>query len=251
MNDINSAAPVVAPVVVATAGTAASVAGAGTGAGTIAIPSFGLQQEQGAYSFFSYDPKVEHPAPEGARLVTALYRSKAGKQAARPNEAMFAPDWITPELVTENSAVLTEYLISFLQDQEQEMIRAKHKDFSTVLGESTFTLPALLDYMASKGAGARLSGEVIGKWYKESGLEAALGELYLEKTGMDTKAAQIVEFIGKKLQGLASPKVVWTEAEKEKLLPLIESAEQSSLRDKLLARIAGMTGVCEDMLDAL
>ena len=216
------------------------------------VPSFAMEKEQGTFSFFSYDPKQEYPAPEGARLVNCLYRSKAGKQAARPNEAMFIPDWITADMIADNMPQLVEYFISFLQDQEQEAIREKHKACTTMIGNSQFQLAALLEYMTSKGAGARLSGELIGEWYKASGLAEALEALYMEKTGgMVDKSQQLVEFIGKKLQSLASPKTVWTEEEKQKLVPILESADSCTMRDKLLARVNGMAAVSTSLLDAL
>lgn len=202
-------------------------------------------------SFFDYDAKQEYPAPDGKRLVTCLYRSKAGHTAARPNQAMFIPDWITPELVAENLPVLSEYIVSYLQDMEQDMIRAKHKECSTMLGDSVFSIASLREYLDSKGAGVRLSGEAITAWYKDSGLQEALVLLYTEKAGA-SKAPLLVEFIGKRLVSLASPKTVWSAEEIEKIKPLLDSAEADSMKAKLLGRIASMQEAgTESLLDAL
>ena len=209
------------------------------------------EQAQTTYGFFPYDAKLQYPAPDYQRLVTCLYRHKEGTAAARPNEGIFVPDWITEQVVTDNIGVLVDLLVGYLQEQENLRVKESHKLHSKGFGDSFFTLELLLGYLEDKGAGSRLSGETIREWYKDSGLYDAVLELYMEKTGQDTaKVEAIVSFIGKKLESLASPKTVWTEEEKEKLVPLLEVVADTSLGAKLLARIERMSEG-ESMLDAL
>lgn len=218
----------------------------------VSLPAATTQEvTQAVYNFFGYDAKLQYPAPDNNRLVTCLYRTKEGHIAARPNEGIFVPDWITEQVVTDNIGVLTDILVGYLQEQENLRVKESHKLHSKGFGDSFFTMELLLGYLEDKGAGSRLSGETIKEWYKDSGLEEAVTELYMEKTEQNVdKVTAIVSFIGKKLESLASPRTVWTQEEKDKLVPLLEVVADTSLGAKLLARIERMSEG-ESMLDAL
>ena len=217
----------------------------------IQVPATTEEVAQATYNFFSYDAKLQYPAPDAQRLITCLYRHKEGTQATHANEGIFIPDWITEQVVTDNIGILVDVLVGYLQDQENLRVKESHKLHSKGFGDSFFTLELLLGYLEDKGAGSRLSGETIREWYTQSGLEEAVTELYMEKTGQDVdKVTAIVAFIGKKLESLASPKTVWTQEEKDKLLPLLEVVSDTSVGAKLLARIERMSDA-DSMLDAL
>lgn len=211
-----------------------------------------INTNEATFRFFAYDSKMQYPAPDAMRLVTCLYRTKKGETPARPNEGIFIPDWITPEIVEQNMSKLVDYFTGYLQEQENERVKESHKLHSKGFGGSFFTLANLISYLEDKGAGARLSGETIKEWYVESGLEEAVTALYLEKLGADQqdKVEAISSFICKKLESLASPKTIWSEEEKEKLVPILETVADTSTGAKLLGRVERMKEA-DSLLDAL
>lgn len=217
-----------------------------------AIQQAASTEPETAYKFFAYDSKEQYPAPDGQRLVTCLYRAKDKTTPAdNPNEGMFIPDWITEQVVVNNIGSIAEYVVSFLQHQEDERIKDAHKNKSIGFGDTYFQLQHILTWLADKGAGARLNADNVKQWFVESGLAVALHQLYLEKTADADKAAHIVEYLQGKLCSLASPKTIWSDEEQEKIIPLLESVKDTSTGAKLLNRISKMTVKDQDMLDAL
>ena len=211
------------------------------------------EHSQHIYKFFPYDSKQSYPAPDGMRLTTCLYRAaKEGETAKHENVGMFVPDWISLELVTEKLPILGEHIIAWLQSMDDSRIKASYESASKGFGDSYFSIDMLLAYLEEKNTSARLSGEQITEWFTSSELKEAMLQLYTEKSGSAEKAAKIVAFLEKKLKSLASPKTYWSQEEQDKILPLLETVDDTAIGRKLVMRIKAMSVEEEqDLIDAL
>ena len=208
--------------------------------------------------FFAYDAKQQYPAPDGKRLVQCMYREKkdsAGNviPAARPNEAMFIPDWITEEYVANNLPLFMDYIVSYLQQQEDQRVKEAHRRGSMMLGEVFFSARNLMDYLDQTTTSSKLSAELIDKWFAESDLKVALTAHYIEIAG-EEKAVQLIPFIAKKLSELAAVKPNWNEPEIIKFMEILEPVRGDSVGRKLYAKLESMKArieIAENLIDCL
>lgn len=228
----------------------------------------------GMASFREYASQLAIPEIAGTRIVKCLYKeNQKTKEKAGVNSYVRIPECFSemeiqkPEVL----AKLAPYFLDYLEEKQDTMIKDWHKK-----GVSSFLITGLnVDQLVSwleenQGAG-RLNSEKIAAWFAEV-LEQKLIAAFAKKLDLDlvaltsnnemevsaetaeklAKLEKIVEAYRDKFCSLASPKIVFKEADclaLQTILTKFELADSISLR--FMERLEKMKTKVDDVLLAL
>lgn len=216
-------------------------------------------------AFRPYDSQLPIPELAGFRTVKCLYKiAKTGKnagKAAGENSYIRIADGITETVVAERIAELAPYLTSYLQEQENLLVKNLHKAGMTVVSPKQYGLDAVIAMLEEAGTASRMNKEMIETWF-DADLSDTLLVAFAEKMGLDEnmtaedeeKLQTIVAVYKAKLGSLASPKVFYKEEEVEMLLKAIGFAEgDSPVKPRIVARLEKMkdSGTTESLMSLL
>jgi len=216
------------------------------------------------YKFRPYDPQLPIEAMKGNRVVKCLYKENTatGKKAGENSYIQIPTAHISESVVIEQIQELAPYVVAFLQDAEDKVIKEAHKNKSIGFGASYFSLDKILAYLDEQGQGNRLNKERIEQWFKEEmrdnliaafaakmGISETPSEEELDKLAACTTAYQ------NKFTALAGGKTLYREEECELLQKALNvtEAKKSPIGERFYARLEKMKQVSNgsDLLDLL
>lgn len=204
-------------------------------------------------AFRPYDSQLPVPELDGFRTVKCLYKvAKTGKnagKAAAENSYIRVADSITLETVTSRITELAPYVVSYLQEQEAQIIRKLHVSGMTLLSPRQYGLDRVLEVLEEAGLSQRLNKEQIEEWFTAEmadGLLVAFADkMGVTDTPTEAEAAKLTTIIGVykgKFGSLASGKTHYREEEADMLLKALEvtGAGDTALGARFTARLEKM-----------
>lgn len=207
------------------------------------------------YKFRPYDAQLPTEDIKGCRIVKCLYKenTKTGKKAGENSYINIPTNHLTESVLRDNFDRLVEYFLSYMQEQEDAIIKLAHKTGSIGFGESYFSLDKIVDYLAETGQSARLNKEKIQAWFS-SEVEDSLLSAFAGKLGIDTEnpseseleqLLQVTSVYRAKFESLASPKVHYKKEECELLQKAlaVTGADKSVIGSKFVNRLESMKNV--------
>ncbi len=212
------------------------------------------------YTFRPYDSQLPIEVPQGQRVAKCLYKAPRGKtEAPWPNEYILVPTaHLSDSVLLENIERLLPYISTFLQEEEDRLIKEAHKKHSKGFGASWFSLDNILAALDEAGKSRRLKKEDIVQWFEQY-MREPLELAFVEKLGASSnadlaKVEAIVEAYKAKFGSLAGGKTFYKQEDREALLRALDitGANTSEIGRRLQARLEGMKDQKdEDLLAAL
>jgi hypothetical protein len=216
-------------------------------------------------NFYDYSSQMELPEITGTRIVKCQYKSSKGKEA-RQAQYVRIPDYISEDTVADNIGELMPYIVNWLQDSEDSMIKVDHAKGLTQVYVDGLGVEKIMTFLEISGSGNRLNGDKIAAWFSAD-LEGLIKSKLFERLGINPNQENVsetdkqkVELITQsyldKLVSLASPKTTMSEANCEVLIKLIEDSYENSdvisvVASNLLRRLNGILQEAKDTLIAL
>jgi len=207
------------------------------------------------YKYLPYDAQLPVNEIEGCRVVKVLYKEnpKTGTKAGENSYINIPCNHLTEEVLKENFDRLSEFFLSYMQEQENQIIKAHHKAGGLGFTASFLSLDKIVDYLQETGQSARLNKEKIANWFT-SEMEDKLIDAFAGKLGIDIasptdseleKLAAITATYRAKYESLASPKVVYKKEECELLQKALNvtGADKSVIGSKFVSRLESMKNV--------
>ena len=216
--------------------------------------------------FKPYDSQLPLADIEGTRIVKCLYQKnpKTNKKAQENSYVRLPVKHLTEELIVERITELTPYVLAYLQEQENDMIRADHKAGLLRVYCEALSLDKIIDRLEEKEEGARLNKDKIEAWFATH-LYDSLAVKFASKLAPNAKPEEleeeqlvklqmILDAYKKKFASLASGKSFVKEEDCISMIRCIQSvdeAAQSLIGKRFIARLEGMSKKEEDLLMSL
>ena len=212
-------------------------------------------------AFVPYDSALGYPELDGFRNVKCLYKvaktgANAGK-AAGTNSVIRIADGITEAVVQERVQELAPYIVGYLQEQENALVKKLHVAGMTVLSPKQYGLDAVIAALEESGASNRLNKEKIEDWFTASMLDALIvafsDKMGVSETPSDAeleKLDSIINVYKSKFGSLASGKTHYRVEEAEMLLKALEitGGGDTIIGGKFVLRLERMKGSTPDDL---
>lgn len=212
--------------------------------------------------FRPYDSQLPVPELKGYRTVKVIYREnkKTGEKAGETSYIRI-PDYITEQAVADKLEQFMPFFVSYLQSQEDELIKQLHKNGATEIKEGTLSLDAVLEHLENSQQSVRLNSEKIVEWFRDN-MADKLADAFAEKMGVseeptEAELEKLVTIVGvyeKKLASLASPKTAYRPEEAETLQKALEvtGGKDTVVGSRFYKRLEDMkTKTPEDLLLSL
>lgn len=219
-----------------------------------------LGEKLGEYKV--YDSQLPIAEIAGTRIVKCLYQiNKAtGKKAAENSYVRIPTKHLTEEIIVDKIIELAPYVLSFLEDKENEIIRNDHKNGILNVFYDSLGLDKIIDKLEADETSSRLTKEKVEAWY-ESEVAESLTVLFATKMGLDDnsneeellKLEMILGCYKKKFISLASNKVLIKEEDCISMINVIKSceAEGSLIGRRFIGKLEKMSVKKEDLLFSL
>lgn len=210
-------------------------------------------------TFRPYEPTLEYPAIKGFRMVKCLYKKPKTGEAAGENSYIRIEDNISEQAVADFLPKLSPYFVTFLQEQQNALVKEMHKAGKTKVSVDSYSLDSLVSYLEEQGKGNRLNKEKIEAWFNESVYDS-LVVAFSEKLGLDEnlnpseeeleKLEQIIGVYKNKFASLAGGKTHYRKEEAELLQKALEvsGADETILGSRFNDRLEKMKTVSSDDL---
>ena len=207
-------------------------------------------QDVGA--FRPYDSALPVPTLKGTRTVKLLYKKnpKTGKSMAE-NSFIRVADYLTEDLVVSKVNELASYVVSFLQAEEDKLIKSYHVAGAKRIEDRDLSLDAIIESLEASMVSSRLNKEKIAEWFKLT-MEEQLIVIIASKLGLPhvevaseaelEKIETIVLAYKAKFESFASGKTYYRKEEAESLLRALEltGADKSFIGSKFIGRLDKM-----------
>lgn len=222
------------------------------------------EQTEVLYKYHAYDSQLPIDAVSGRRVVKCLYKenAKTGKKAGINSYIQIPVAHITEEIVIQEAKKLAPYVLSFLQAEEDKLIKKHHASGGLGMSDAWFSLDKVLVALDEAGQGNRLNKEKIDAWFDES-MREPLVKAFADKVCSNSeqpteqeleKLAAVTNAYKAKFGSLASGKTFYRPEECEKLQKVLEVTEatKTSIGERFNARLESMkTTEANDLLLAL
>ena len=213
-------------------------------------------------TFRPYNAQLGAPSLEGYRNVKCLYKVNAKTHtSAGENSYIRIIDSITEEAVAARITELAPYLVGYLQEQENILVKKLHVAGMTVLSPQQYGIDAVVAHLEESGVSNRLNKEKIEDWFTGAMLEplmVAFGDkmqISSEPTDAELeKLDTIISVYKAKFGSLASGKTAYRVEEADMLLRSLEitGADKTIIGTKFVARLEKMkVATPDDLLLAL
>ena len=204
---------------------------------SVGIPANGMAH------FKPYDSQLTIPETAGTRIIKCLYQlnKKTGKKAGTNSYIRISCDHISEEEITAKLPELLPHLVSFLQGEEDKIIKELHRKGQTNLLLSTLSLDKIIESLEESDSG-RLNGAAINEWF-DSFVAPSLLSLLAAKLAISlddanenelVKIETILNAYKNKFAMLASPKTRFIESDRASLSNCLEKVFPND--DNLIAR---------------
>jgi len=209
-------------------------------------------------SFQEYDTALALADVSGFRAVKCLYKTNAGTgKIAGKNSYIYLVDDVTEENVQARLPEFMPYIVSYLQEQENQIVKELHKSGSVYLADSATGLDVILSKLEASGTGNRLNKEKIESWFIDS-MQDSLSEAFSSKMGISAESSEaelaklisVVDTYKAKFSGLASGKVSYRAEEAEVLVRslAVTKADKSLIGSRFALRLQRMIDKKDDDL---
>lgn len=201
-----------------------------------------------------YDSQLPIAEIAGSRVVKCLYQ-KSSSQAS--SYVRVPTKHLTEELILERIAELTPYVLTFLQDVEDSMIKADHKAGLLSVYTESLSLDKLIERLEAAEQGARLNKEKIEAWFDDCIAEDLVtffaAKMNISNEPTEDELAKLALVLGaykKKFASLASGKTFIKEADCIAMAKVIQEcgAGDSLIGSRFIARLDKMSQKEEDLL---
>lgn len=223
------------------------------------LESVGLNAN-GLNHFKAYDSQLAIPETEGTRIVKCLYQEnkKTGKKAGENSYIRLPVSHITPEIIASRLDELTPYIMGFLFDKEDLIVKEAHKKGQLNFESSALSLDKIIEKLEESELSGRLNKEMISAWFNEV-ISDDLAAQFAEKLGLHadssdadiSKLGKVIAAYKGKFESLASPKISLIDADCLALISVIKKVDskQSLIGLKFIKKLeATMAKVEEDLL---
>lgn len=204
--------------------------------------------------FQNYNSQIVPAYIEGTRIVKCCYKHTKNmkEEDKRTNQYVRIPDHISEDTVVENIEVLMDHIIGFLQETEDEMIKADHKAYVSRVYTEYLNIDKIVAYLDEQETSGRLTKEKIAAWF-ETELKDKLTEAFKEKTQDEVKIAAIIKQYQAKFESLAGGRTFVNKSDCDSMLKAMEVAEvfDTALGKKFKKRLEGMEEKETDLLESL
>lgn len=220
-----------------------------------------LGENLGEFKPYSNDLPITEIA--GTRIVKCLYQTnkETGKRAGTNSYVRVPTKHLTEETIAARIADLTPYILSYLQVEEDKVIKAEHRKGGTKVYTEYLSLDKIIAILESTGESTRLNKDKIELWFSES-MRDQLVILICTKLGVtaETITAEIEQKIElmiaaykAKFISLASPKTVLVESDRLALVNVINKCEagETLLGMRFISKIESMKDKVADALAEL
>jgi len=200
---------------------------------------------------------------DGSRIVKCLQQvnQKTKVKDLESKYVRIPTAHITEQIVVAEIDLLAPYVMTFLQETEDTMIKAQYKAGGVErIYVDGLSIQKILDYLDSKGLGQRLTKEKISAWFLES-VQPNLEMLFAEKMGIDSdsdeslllKLESVVVAYSSKFQMLAGGKTLLAIADCDALISVLIKcdAQDSDLGRKFIPKLEKMKESNSMELEAL
>jgi hypothetical protein len=209
-----------------------------------------------------YDSQLPIVDIEGTRIVKCLYQvAKAtGKKVAENSYVRIPVKHMTEEVIVERIAELSPYVLGWLQELEDGMIKDDHKAGILSVYTEGLSLDKIVEKLEAAEAGARLNKEKIEEWFVDA-LADSLTVKFAEKMRLHDdssleeleKLELVILAYRKKFASLASPKVMLKEEDCLAMIAVIKQceAEGSLIGKRFVGKLEKMQKREEEVLMSL
>lgn len=204
-----------------------------------------------------YDSQLPIAEIEGTRIVKCLYQ-KSSKQAS--SYVRVPTKHLTEELIVERISELTPYFLGFLQNQEEEMIKADHKAGLLSVYCEGLSLDKIVEKLDAEEAGARLNKDKIEAWF-DAEISDSLAAQFAKKLGFLENASEaelekltmIIVAYRKKFASLAGGKTFIKEEDCASMISVIMNceAQTSLLGSRFVSKLEKMSKKQDETLLSL
>jgi len=212
--------------------------------------------------FKLYDSQLPLATIAGTRIVKCLYQAPKDKSKVKKENAYvrIPCKHLTEEIIVSRIAELTPYILDYLQEQEDGIIKDEHKLGAMNIFTDSLSVDRLIERLEDKNEGARLNKDKIEKWFTDD-IYSGLLEQFAAKMGLDEESPEeeliklevVINAYKNKFTSLASGKTYIKESDCVAMIGVIVKcgAEDSLLGKRFLARLESMKSKEDDMLLSL
>lgn len=232
---------------------------------TLVSPVLDGMNTNGLVHFKEYDSQLSIPEVAGTRIVKCLYQvaktgKNAGKKAGENAYIRIPSDHINEQVICDSIAELAPYVVSYLQDKEDMIIKEAHRKGQLNFHTSGLSLAAIIEYLEENETSGRLNKEMIEAWFTQV-IADNLADLFAQKLGLHADSSEqelvklqtVIHAYKTKLASLASPKVSFKPEDCAALIGVISKADVdgSVLGKRFIKKLETMMNKEEDCLMSL
>ncbi len=221
-----------------------------------------LGEKLGEFRAYSNDLPITEIV--GTRIVKCSYQvnKNTGKKAGDNSYVRIPTKHLTEQVVIAEIAKLAPYVLGYLQEQENKMIKADHKKGSMRVYTEYLDLDKIIAALEESEQGARITKDQIEAWFTTE-MEEMLAMLVSDKMGIsasdaidaeqEAKLLDILYAYKVKFTELTSTKAILKDSDRVALVNVITKceADKSVIGSRLIARIDRMSTTISDELEAL
>lgn len=230
-----------------------------------ALPNVAGLNDNGLAKFKEYDSQLSIPEIAGTRVIKCLYQVaktgvNKGKKIATNSYIRIPADHINEEVIISKIEELAPYVVSYLQEKEDLIIKELHKTGATSVFTPKLSIGSILEYLEENETSGRLNKEMIEAWFRDS-IEPELTSLFAEKLGLHAdseaseleKLAVVINAYKVKFASLASPKAGFKPEDCTSLINVITKADKngSVFGKRFIKKLGVMKDKTEDALLSL
>lgn len=190
-------------------------------------------------------------ALSGQRLAKVGYKSSKNAPAQYPSICVSVPH-INPMDIENNVQALLPYIADMIESVQEKIIKSLYESSNGQLksvGDEDISVQSCIRFMEAEKNGGRLTGDMIGQWFKGS-MHDNLYVILAEKLGFNDPSEAQEAQIEKVLNGykglvvsLAGGKTLLTEIQRESIKKAIElcGLVEDDIGARLLNRIENMS----------
>lgn len=142
--------------------------------------------------FKAYDSQLPIAEITGTRIVKCLYQvsPKTGKKLRENSYVRVPTKHLTEEHVISSIAILSPFILTWLQELEDKEIKLGHSKGLLSLHTDSLSMDKLIERLEESNISARLTKEKIGQWF-DAFMLTDLTELVADKMGISASDADI------------------------------------------------------------
>ena len=213
-------------------------------------------------SFKPYDSQLPIADISGTRIVKCLYQKSTttGLKVKENHYTRIPTKHLTEQHIVNRISELSNYVLSYLQDEEDKQIKDLHKRGGLKVYTETLSMDKIIEALEMASVSNRLTKEVIEAWFK-SDVEDNLAVLFAAKMGITEESSDddvnklnlVINAYKLKYASLAGGKTFIKETDCNAMIKVITDceAQDSILGSRFIVKLENMKKKEDEVLLSL